>query len=342
MKCARITTKMYRILLWDNLILHLLKTLFVLFAEECSALEGITPELNQDLSDTLKPLMQNILVRYFSQSNSMCFITENKSNIMQFLPHMLPVFYILLEHISYVKDPEHSDIALNEEENLAKLLVTEINENCNLFIIHVVHPRRVIHSLGTAIRHSVSRNPKKYIILPTSDNSQLEDVFTLEDINIMPDLIVARFRNVTPVNLFGRYDDISRITYNRPQATSLASLSTHSLVVDIITHRFVGMEPEGEIVLNTWSTDSRNRGFLGHNNLFPDKTDNLEGKLVTLAALTYLPFVLIGEDGSQGGTEIKIFQEFAQKLNFTWKIVQDDHLWGEVWANGSGNGVIGK
>jgi hypothetical protein len=144
-------------------------------------------------------------------------------------------------------------------------------------------------------------------------------------------------------------DDINIVTntsINLCKASCLNTINDNMNVIEIVTHKFVGKNPSSEAVLDIWVNDGQHAGFLKCTDLFPDKIRNLEGRVVKVTTLNYVPFVVLIHDEERslyGGSELLTFMEFAKKLNFTWELVQDeDNLWGAAWSNGSGNGVIGK
>jgi hypothetical protein len=144
-------------------------------------------------------------------------------------------------------------------------------------------------------------------------------------------------------------DDINMVkntSVNLCKASSLNKINDNMNAIEIVTHKFVGQNPSSEVVLDVWVTDGQHAGFLTCSDLFPDKIRNLEGRVVKVTTLNYVPFVVLihGEETPvYGGSEFLMFIEFAKKLNFTWKLVLDEeNFWGAVWSNGSGNGVIGK
>nr|CAD7397431.1 unnamed protein product [Timema cristinae] len=122
--------------------------------------------------------------------------------------------------------------------------------------------------------------------------------------------------------------------------TRKAKLSTPQLT----THRFVGPAPSQELLLDIWLTEG-NR-FLYSNNLFPDKTSNVMGKELTVTSFTYLPYAIIDSSTrpiAYEGTEFRLINELSRKINFTWRaVVDEDNMWGEIWENGSGNGIMGS
>ncbi|RZF49007.1 hypothetical protein LSTR_LSTR014536 [Laodelphax striatellus] len=61
---------------------------------------------------------------------------------------------------------------------------------------------------------------------------------------------------------------------------------------------------------------------------------------IRFAAFHYSPYFLVKPRWD--GTEFRILKEFAQKFNFTLKLITDDNQWGGIFANNNtGNGVLG-
>jgi hypothetical protein len=111
----------------------------------------------------------------------------------------------------------------------------------------------------------------------------------------------------------------------------------------LITHKYRGTTDASEpMLLDTWVP---NKGFLQGANLFPDKLHNLMGKPFYITTLPYPPFVvldIVSEPPVHDGFEFRIVKEFARKHQMTIVGVYDlDNWWGEIWENGSGNGLSG-
>ncbi|XP_058450303.1 glutamate receptor ionotropic, NMDA 2C-like [Malaya genurostris] len=125
--------------------------------------------------------------------------------------------------------------------------------------------------------------------------------------------------------------------------------------ISLLTHRFVSSTEEAEdlILLDTFSMN--NESFSLEENLFPDKTRNLNRKMYRLASFRIIPhFVYTPISGDQWMAKYKnqtvkingmgglIMVEFCRKHNCTWDIAIDQEgQWGMIFENGTGDGIIG-
>ena len=113
------------------------------------------------------------------------------------------------------------------------------------------------------------------------------------------------------------------------------------ILVGLFTHVFTGKSPYETIHLDTWSSRS---GFQQSTDLYPNKLTDLQGKNLPIVTIHYPPLAVIDWDkdpSTYDGMELQLIYEWARKLNFTWSFLRDDALWGEIWGNGSGNGISG-
>jgi hypothetical protein len=111
----------------------------------------------------------------------------------------------------------------------------------------------------------------------------------------------------------------------------------------LVTHKYTGTTDASEtVLLDTWVS---NTGFIQGANLFPDKLHNLMGKPFYITTVPYAPFVVLdiaSEPPVHEGFEFRIIKEFVQKHQMKIVGVYDlDNWWGQIWDNGSGNGMSG-
>jgi hypothetical protein len=120
-----------------------------------------------------------------------------------------------------------------------------------------------------------------------------------------------------------------------------SSNAVGNLKLELITHRFVGQNPSERVSLDMWMPTME---FLFEVNLYPDKTSDLMGKHITITTMHYPPLTIVDEDANPPvyeGLELRFIYEWARATNFTWSIVYDGGWWGDVWPNGSGDGLCG-
>ncbi|XP_021918219.1 glutamate receptor ionotropic, kainate 4-like [Zootermopsis nevadensis] len=154
----------------------------------------------------------------------------------------------------------------------------------------------------------------------------------MREIDFMPDLVIARF--VAERNLVSGYS-------KRTLPVADSSKAEGNLTLELITHRFVGQNPSERVSLDMWMPTM---DFLYKANLYPDKISNLMGKHITMTTMHYPPLTVIDENADPpiyDGLELRFIYEWARAVNFTWSIVYDGGWWGDVWPNGSGDGLCG-
>lgn len=185
------------------------------------------------------------------------------------------------------------------------LLQTDINDNCTTYSSHV----------------TLQDNGREYAII-----------------------FSRRVSNSTIGQGNSRY--ITRSHINEYACTNKAAREvegTGNFSFQLITHKYTGTADASDpVLLDTWVP---NKGFLQSANLFPDKLRNLMGKPFYITTLPYAPFVVldnVSEPPVHDGFEFRIVKEFVRKYQMTIVGVYDlDNWWGEIWENGSGNGLSG-
>ncbi|XP_062556996.1 uncharacterized protein LOC134221839 [Armigeres subalbatus] len=122
---------------------------------------------------------------------------------------------------------------------------------------------------------------------------------------------------------------------------------------ELITNRFVGNSPESQdyILLDTYKIG--NESFVYKNNLYQDKLLDLMGKRIKMASFNIIPWMIFreAEDGiinfhnqsyTMDGTDGYSVVQFCLRHNCSWDLYVDEkHLYGEIFANGTGNGMFG-
>jgi len=197
--------------------------------------------------------------------------------------------------------PEYKTVKPDE----LSLLQTEVNNNCTIYSSHV----------------TLQDNGREY-----------ELIFS------------ERKSNSTVRQSNNRH--ITRSLVNEYPCTNKAAREvdgTDNFSFQLITHKYTGTTDASEpVLLDTWVS---NKGFIQGANLFPDKLHNLMGKPFYITTLPYPPFVvldIISEPPVHDGFEFRIVKEFVRKHQMTVVGVYDlDNWWGEIWENGSGNGLSG-
>ncbi|KXJ71045.1 hypothetical protein RP20_CCG021623 [Aedes albopictus] len=122
---------------------------------------------------------------------------------------------------------------------------------------------------------------------------------------------------------------------------------------EFITNRFVGNSPMSceYILLDEYSIESDS--FVYGENLFPDKLSDLMGKTIRVASFYLIPWFMMhkADDGlityqnqsyTADGSDGYFIILFCLRHNCTWELhVDEKNLYGQVFENGSGNGLFG-
>ncbi|KAJ9590100.1 hypothetical protein L9F63_016779 [Diploptera punctata] len=113
------------------------------------------------------------------------------------------------------------------------------------------------------------------------------------------------------------------------------------IVVQFVTHKFVGKTGTEEILLDVWHSDDN--ANISLDNLYRDKVQNLEGKLLTMSVTNYKPYVILREGQEREGLDMRIMAEFIKKINFTMELMDySKFIVGTIYENGSGFGMLGR
>nr|XP_029735263.1 uncharacterized protein LOC115270163 [Aedes albopictus] len=122
---------------------------------------------------------------------------------------------------------------------------------------------------------------------------------------------------------------------------------------EFITNRFVGDSPMSAeyVLLDEYSIERDS--FVYGENLFPDKLGNLMGKTIRVASFYLIPWFMMrkADDGiftfrnwsyTADGSDGYFMILFCLRYNCTWELhVDEKNLYGQVFENGSGNGMFG-
>nr|AST36230.1 putative ionotropic receptor IR41a.2 [Hedya nubiferana] len=230
-----------------------------------------------------------------------------------------------------------TDLAVNLPSNLSSMriqpndsdLVNQIlyasEKGCSDYIIQMHEPEDFMVAFEK-VNHlgDIRRSDKKLIFLPMQDEiynaSVLTDMLSLKQTSFVANILLV-------VPAVQSSDDCE--------------------FYDMITHKFVGHDEEihKPLYLDRW--DSCAGHFQKAMNLFPHDMSNLYGKTVKVTAFTYKPYVLLDLDPSlnpigRDGIDIKAIDEFCRWVNCTVEFVRNDgYLWGEIYENSTGVGIVG-
>ncbi|XP_071054383.1 glutamate receptor 1-like [Onthophagus taurus] len=212
--------------------------------------------------------------------------------------------------LSYFNNTQCVFLVIDQETGIENNWIN-FNHSCQGFIIFSDHPVDVFDNIERNMyidRESPYKfNKKKYIFLLNQE----------EDLHLFNK---SKYLNHVPNVLFlTKKESYKKLNFD----TFISS----EINFTIFTHSYFGNEHE-IISLDTWS--STQNKFLFGRNLFFDKTTDLQGKIITLGAFTYNPYVIIGSNYSNSyGIDIRLTQEFMKKHNATPKLIIDkSEKWG--------------
>ncbi|XP_065072600.1 glutamate receptor-like [Ochlerotatus camptorhynchus] len=256
------------------------------------------------LSASLISLVNFIAISYFSEFYTVCVIKNSLDNILLNVP--VP------------------SVVITVDTNFNETLQTAVDDGCQAFI---VSERALFTFLDAFVEiHDISdqrsANKRLMIVMDSHDQSFLDRITKHRNTVELPNvLIVIPDRANDSITLF---------------TTKLSNNGTRSTVT-------VDIEP-------VYDPD-----------YFPDKFSDMNGIPIHLCTLMYPPYSYYEETVPEkanaryaasfkediplflDGTEISLIEQFCHKYNCTVEATFDEiYLWGEVYDNHTGNGLIGS
>jgi hypothetical protein len=312
-------------------------------------------------------MTRHIVERYFSHAHCVGIIVED-DHLLRYILTAVPTVVVVVSAVPKMADIEEFEISQDETKTFDNIIVEQLNQGCLSFIIQVNNPELLVKYLYRSSRRSKSRSNKRYLFLPPLEAYETRSynvtrIFRMKEMDVMPDVAVAKLvrmdetiheacssRNIAlepdGTNQRQRNNVTKDIPRNCTTDTCFYRLnrrardgnttSSHSCPeydkIEIVTHRYVGSNPNTELWLDTWISG---KGLLRGANLYPDKMRNLQGKMVHVAAVpSYPPYTIIYTNSTPpvyDGIELRFVKDFARQLNFTFRVVTDNvGWWGEV------------
>jgi hypothetical protein len=307
-------------------------------------------------------MTHSIILSHFGNAPCVGIVTEINPNIVDYVPKSLSRFHIQIGG----KEEDSSSLNLQESDTLnyaslkngtlkfQELLVESLNAGCPMYVIQVSNPKAVIHCFARASRRALFRANRQYLFLPVlkegsdisdSSNMNIENIFTMKQMDYMPDIVVAR---VTPsmnkpkansinVDHFCTSWNTKSLTFcnasNSKQRecvgnnySKIARIMSSEFKIELLTHSFIGPESSKSLLLDVWlpGTDGCGGEFLNSADLFYDKTRNVKGKELTLVTWHYPPFIILDFDSTPpiyDGIEFRVIREFMRYINCTFRQV---------------------
>ena len=320
------------------------------------------PNGQESLVSSIGEMTHNIILSHFGKARCVGIVTEINPEIVHYIPKSLFRFHIQIGG----KGKDSSSLNLQESDTLdyaslnngtrefEELLIDTLNAGCPMYVIQVSNPKAVIHCFARASRRAMYRANRQYLFLPVvkegsdfPDNRSInvENIFTMKEMDYMPDLVIAR---VTPnmnkpkasaVNVHHFYTSCNEksLTFcNRNNSkqrecfgnnsSKIAGNMSSEFKIELLTHTFTGCEGSKILLLDVWilGTGGCEGRFLNSAELFSDKTRDVKGKELTLVTWHYPPFIIMDFDSTPpvyDGIEFRVIREFMRYINSTFRQV---------------------
>nr|APZ81414.1 ionotropic receptor 41a.3 [Adelphocoris lineolatus] len=257
----------------------------------------------------LGSLEKSVITQYFHKDKCIVLIVEDDTwTTNKELEHYYSLLsLILVSSIDICRDPY-----------LVESIVSAIDSGCYSYILRVAEPKCVLKSWGESQLsynvHTFQRvSPKMFATISNhqKDGSKIVDEFySLPEAELSSNIVVAVFGNESlewPVTIY---------TNNFYEPMSSA-------------------DREPKVFLDRWNELN---GFELQADLYADKILDLQGKELKVAVVDLLPYA---ELRRFIGQEAQILKHFCAHRNCTIKGITDEWFWGEIFENGSGNGLLG-
>jgi hypothetical protein len=306
-------------------------------------------------------MTHSIILRYFWNATCVGVITEKSPDTVDYIPKSLLRFHIQIGgKDSSISDLEESDalnyaILNNGTLKFEGLLIESLNAGCPMYVIQVSNPKAVIHCFARASRRAMFRANRQYLYLPVvqepsavsdSTDISIEDMFTMKEMDYMPDLLVAkvvrnedkaneivvddrckRCNDACPKTLdFCGRNNLEQRECTRSNSLNIEGTVSYEFRIELRTHSFTGSESSENMLLDVWipGTCDCSGKFLRSGDLFPDKTRDVKGKELTLVTWYYPPFIILDIDACPpiyDGIEFRVVLEFMRYVNSTFRQV---------------------
>jgi hypothetical protein len=307
-------------------------------------------------------MTHSIIHSHFEDAPCVGIVTESKPNIADYIPKSLLRFHIQIgakgrnSSIVNLQESDTMNSASLESGTLKfeEFLIDFLNAGCPMYVIQVSNPKAVIHCFARASRRAMFRANRHYLFLPVvqeacdiSDISSVDvgNIFTMKEMDYMPDLVVARFTpnmdkpkaNAANVHHFYKSCNTRSLSFwNRSNSeqresagenySKISGIVSSEFKIELQTHSFTGSTFSKNLLLDVWVPGSQgcDGEFLNSADLFPDKTRDVKGKVLTLVTWHYPPFVILDYDATPpvyDGIEFRVIREFLRYINSTFRQV---------------------
>ncbi|XP_052903031.1 uncharacterized protein LOC128310427 [Anopheles moucheti] len=273
-----------------------------------------------------------------SSAHDMDGTTPTLSALMQFLifNYYTPYYSFCTVGRDFLSDLAVSRILLSVNDRFDSNLLLAIDNGCQAFVVDEPGIERFLHLYIPV--HDVARQrslDKSLILLITQQNQTLV------------------FDRLRTMDVFRELPNVLLIVYDEQELPT--NLYTTAVSITDVLDRKVNITlKQLPIEWNNW----RNFTF------FPDKTSDLKGYVLRTSVVNYLPFTsyevlvcmtLANEAGNAfdsvtgkrsmwlDGTELQMLVSFCERRNCNiLASPEDEDMWGDVYPNGTGNGLMGS
>nr|QFU27940.1 ionotropic receptor 41a.1 [Apolygus lucorum] len=204
-----------------------------------------------------------------------------------------------------------SDNFCNDTDAL-NAMVTVFDEMCYNFIVQISEVHCFFKVWLDAQWKTIQRWHPEILFLPAypEQTETADDVFTLKESDYSSSILAI---NIDETNSDWPFSIYTSNFYERVDKP--------------------GRNPK--IFLDQWSSYA---SFRHDANLMIDFIQNLQNKTLKIMTFDYDPYTHFEP---LDGTEIKLIQEFCKKHNCSLVAVDDGHYWGDIFENGTSDGLAG-
>nr|QFU27938.1 ionotropic receptor 41a.3 [Apolygus lucorum] len=256
---------------------------------------------------TITDVLENIIItKYFDSDKCIVHIVDEPAQQLSTINNLSHPSIIRISSFDVCDDPSLSD-----------KIVFAIDSCCFSFILRVSKPVCVIKAWGKAqLSYEIDtfqrKSPKMFVtVFPVNDSiGDVDEFLSSPETELSSSIVVA---------VLGGGDPDWPVT-----------LYTNNFYEPVSS---AGRQPA--IFLDRWNQE---KGFQLGTDLYADKILDLQGKEIKVAVVDSLPYSqlrpFIGQEAS-------MMTEFCLSRNCTIKGINDEWFWGEIFENGTGNGLVG-